>query len=551
MAVSPPLRTVLAAHFGDLLAAAGAVLAAADVAAALRLGLPTAHLLADLVLVFSGLVAHRVARVTGREAPTVALAVLVAGSLMAGVLGGRWWVAAATGGAAAALAPHFLVPRRAAVWVGVGILLAVPGVLASPVAGAATTVFVLVLGIASLALARRVRGIAAPWVLQLEEALDTERDRSAGLAVQVRRHEEDERRGSRRSLLRGALTRRMGAVEAIAQSIARDLRLALAGDAPASLGAAAERSAQRAERLAWLAGGGRAREQQTTLAAVWPRVFSLLGTRLEPGHLVKATFAPDLPPVAGSGETWVQILLALAENALDATPGGGIVEVEAGRGSREGLARISVIDNGRGIPPDVLPHVMEPFYTSRSEQGAEGLGLAMVASLVEGHGGEVRVASKPGAGTRVDIEVPFAPAPREPEAPEPMRLEGVVLVADDDSELRRSLAKTLASFGLEVVEADTGSMARAELMANPARFRAAVLDVVMPGTPVGEVVAAIRERRAGFPVLLVSGYDTMQMVDAVLALGGVRFLKKPFTREELFHVLEDLCSGAAPERAAP
>jgi FixJ family two-component response regulator len=94
-------------------------------------------------------------------------------------------------------------------------------------------------------------------------------------------------------------------------------------------------------------------------------------------------------------------------------------------------------------------------------------------------------------------------------------------------------------------------VARAELLAAPGRFRGAVLDVVMPGTPVGEVVAAMRQRRPEFPVLLVSGYDTMQMVDAVLALGGVRFLRKPFTREELRDVLADMFAAPAPTPAGP
>jgi signal transduction histidine kinase/CheY-like chemotaxis protein len=546
MPVPLPLRSVLAAYFGDLLATAGLVLAVADLVPAVRHGLPTAPVLADLVLILAGLLAHRVAHAAGPEASTLALGVLVAGSLVAVALSGRWWVAAATGASAAALAPHFLVPRRAAVWAGVGVLLVTPGVLASPAAGAASAVFVLALGVSSLALARRVRGISAPGTLDLEEALETERGRAAALGTQLSRLEADGRQIGRHSLLRGVLTRRMGAVEAIAQSIARDLRQTLAAGTPVPLGAAAERNAQHAERLAWLAGGGRAREQQATLAAVWPRVVGLISASVGPSHTVRATFAPDLPPVAGTGETWVQVLLALVENALEAMPGGGVVEVEVVRGERDGFARISVIDVGRGIPPEVLPHVMEPFYTSRAAQGAEGLGLAMVASFVEALDGEVRLASKPGAGTRVDIDVPFALTPRASAAPGVLRLEGVVLVADDDADLRRSMAKMLASFGLEVVEADTGSMARAELMSNPERFRAAMLDVVMPGTPVGDVVAAIRERRADLPVLLVSGYETMHMVDAVLALGGVRFLKKPFEREELFQVLEDLFSGAAP-----
>jgi DNA-binding NarL/FixJ family response regulator len=67
-----------------------------------------------------------------------------------------------------------------------------------------------------------------------------------------------------------------------------------------------------------------------------------------------------------------------------------------------------------------------------------------------------------------------------------------------------------------------------------------VLDVVMEGTPVGEIVASVRELRPGFPVLLVSGFDTRRFVDSVIALGGVRFLRKPIERDELVTAFHDL-----------
>jgi DNA-binding NtrC family response regulator len=68
----------------------------------------------------------------------------------------------------------------------------------------------------------------------------------------------------------------------------------------------------------------------------------------------------------------------------------------------------------------------------------------------------------------------------------------------------------------------------------------------MPGTPVEDVIVSVRHRDPAFPVLLVSGYDTMQMVDAVIALGGIRFLRKPFSRGELLRGLRDLFTIAAP-----
>lgn len=327
------------------------------------------------------------------------------------------------------------------------------------------------------------------------------------------------------------LNRRLSAVEAIAEALARDLEAATpAPDGTRRL------HVQRARQLARIAAGGRFREHQTTLALIWPQVQERLAGHLHPSHTLRAELPADVPAVVGAGETWVEILGELVGNALDASRGGGIVVVRAGAADAPGRVRVTVQDGGHGISPDALPHILEPFYTSR--EGHDGLGLPLVASLVEGLGGAITLASQPGAGTTVTVEVPAASPERA------VNFSGQLLVADDDPDVRRNVGRLLESFGLTASVCDSGSVARSLLTADPARYRAAVLDVVMPGAPVEDVVRAVREKEPGFPILLMSGYDTMRMVDGVLALGGVRFLRKPFTREELFRALEDLLRAA-------
>lgn len=385
-----------------------------------------------------------------------------------------------------------------------------------------------------LVLLRRMLAMAQRPIRILESTLDTLRQKTSDLSARLAHLERSSPAGSP---LVGSISRRLGTIEAIAESIARDVELALGQAEPAVIRAVLERSRHRARRIGYLAAGGRAREHQTSLPAIWPRVPALLGDRLA-NQTVRTAFADDCPPVVGAGEVWVQILAALVENAAEAAPAGGLITVGAEPDdSRRGFVRVWVEDRGRGIAPEVLPHVLEPFYTSRAAAGAEGLGLSMVAALVEGLGGSVALSSRVGDGTRVSMTVPEARAP-SPHSTLP-RLAGTILVADDDAAVREHIARFARTLGLQVVEADSGSAARAAL-SDPARYRAAVLDVVMPGTPVDEVVSRVREVRADFPVLLVSGYDTIHMVDAVLALGGVRFLKKPFEIEEFAASLEDL-----------
>jgi signal transduction histidine kinase/ActR/RegA family two-component response regulator len=541
------VRNQLAVYMADLFAVAGAALMIPDGLALLR-GVSTgrAPVVADLILVASGLVAHRIALAAHREAPAIALTCLVLGSLAVVWLTERWWVPTAAGAAAAAVAPQFLVSRRALVWGAAGALLGLSGIVAGITTALVASASVAAVGVVSFRLATQLRGAASRTAVELERMFETERMQTAEVLARLNRLESRGRAGTRRSVLRTALTRRLSVVQAISQTIARDLRRSLSGAQSAEIEAAAHRNAERAEQLAQLAAGGEARERETTLSLVWSRVRDNLRSDVAAGIHFDVSLPEGLPPVAGGTEEWAQILAAVVENALDAMPGGGVVKVQAGASERPGHARITVEDSGQGIPPDVLPHVLEPFYTSRAERGAEGLGLAMVASLVEALDGEVQVMSAPGSGTKVEIEVPFYAAALRSNAAEQFRLEGTVLVADDDREVRESLGRLLESFGLETLEVDSGTVALAHLNARPDRFRAAILDVVMAGTPVSDVVVQARVRQPGFPFLLVSGLATARLVDNLLALGGVRFLQKPFTREELFYALRDLLTVERP-----
>jgi CheY-like chemotaxis protein len=396
---------------------------------------------------------------------------------------------------------------------------------------------VAVLLVAVLVLVRQMRRAMVAPLNNVRDTLERVREQTEEMSTRLG----SEPAAPQVSPLAGLISRRLGGIEAVAISVARDLHFAAAQNDPAILRAAAERSVRRAEWIAELAAGGTAREQQTFLPTVWPRVQALLGPRLE-GVSVRTTFAAGLPALVGTGETWAQILAALVENAVEAGPD-GIVSLSAEACStRPDHVLVRVEDRGRGMTADVVSRVLQPLYASPGRSGTRGLGLPLIASLVESLGGSLTIASKVGDGTRVDIEVPGArPALR----PSTTRFTGTVLLADDDREMRIATRRLLERFGLEVVEADSGSSAKSQLARNPERFRAAILDVVMPGATVDTVVTAAREGHRALPVLLCSGFNTLAMIDGILALGGVRFLAKPFSSEQLSLTLQDLFSATA------
>jgi len=115
----------------------------------------------------------------------------------------------------------------------------------------------------------------------------------------------------------------------------------------------------------------------------------------------------DLPEVQVDPMKLEQVLVELISNALDAMPSGGRLRVTAGQEATDGTPGIAVEvqDTGRGIPPEILPEVGQPFFTTRPE--GTGLGLATARRFVEQHGGRLRLSSVPGTGTTVHIWLPL------------------------------------------------------------------------------------------------------------------------------------------------
>ena len=532
-------RTVpasVAVFAADLAALGGGLSLVMDAGSALGGG-PWTLVAADAAFALSGLLSRLLATLRWREGPVAALVLVVAGAAPGVILADRWWIAVAAGLMAVAVAPHLLVAGRARIWVVAGALLGFGALRVGPLAGAAAVGGLLGTGLLSMRLARALSTTQQRQARAHLREVDDQRALVADLSAQVARAD-GRRPPARQSLVRVAFTRRLGVISATASAIARELRQADAGDA-AALREAATRCAEHAQDIARLAAGGSAREAETTLGLLLPRLREQLGERLRPEHHLVWKVPDDLPPVTGSAGEWTQILTALAENAVETMAGGGALTIEAAPADSPGLARVTVRDTGSGIPEDLLPHVLEPFRSDGRGTKADGLGLALVASMVEALEGTIRVVSKPGEGTLVELTVPFYVPVATPAPAERPRFEGTVLLADDDRANRQAMRRLLESFGFAVSEADSGTVALAQFAAEPGRYRLLILDVVMPGTPIEDLVVRARELRADIPVILISGYG-VGMMSSVLALGGLRFLSKPVERDALVATLRDL-----------
>ncbi len=248
------------------------------------------------------------------------------------------------------------------------------------------------------------------------------------------------------------------------------------------------------------------------------------------------------------------VLLNLALNARDAMPEGGSLTIEVsdrtirsedltdqdqiGAGQ---YVQIKVTDNGIGMTPDVLARAFEPFFTTKPHGHGTGLGLSQVYGFVRQSGGFSRIESRPGSGTSVFMCLPGQPrakgedapqAQTKPDRPERRSVRGVVLVVEDQDEVRSQIVEVLSDLGCQVIEAADGLQALNIVQSRQTRLDALVTDVGLPGLNGRQLADATREIRPDIPILLVTGYAG-QALDTIKMTESVEILRKPFVLEEL------------------
>ncbi len=174
--------------------------------------------------------------------------------------------------------------------------------------------------------------------------------------------------------------------------------------------AAARRGAHTVERL--LSYAQPSREFQLLDLAELVRAFGDELRASLPAHIeLECRAAPGLPLVQGNAEQLRMVLRQLARNAEQAMTEAGRLEIELIRPDDPApAALLSVRDNGRGVPPELLPRIFDPFFTTRFPGQGTGLGLAMAQSIMNAHGGHIEVSSRPGQGTQVLLRFPAAAA---------------------------------------------------------------------------------------------------------------------------------------------
>ena len=247
---------------------------------------------------------------------------------------------------------------------------------------------------------------------------------------------------------------------------------------------------------------------------------------------LRVDLAPELPRVMADERRIVQVLNNLINNAARHSPESSPIEVGAAR-EDAGVA-LWVADEGRGFPPERLPHLFRRYAeTGDSDAGGFGLGLVICRGLVEAHGGRIRAESAgPGLGARFTFTLPAAEeaAADPPRADSPAREPASVLVVDDDPETLRHVREALTGAGYTVhVTGEPDETARLVRTTKP---HLVLLDLVLPGRDGVELMRETPEL-SGLPVIFISGYGREETVVRALEAGAADYVVKPFSAAEL------------------
>jgi signal transduction histidine kinase len=235
-----------------------------------------------------------------------------------------------------------------------------------------------------------------------------------------------------------------------------------------------------------------------------------------------------------------QVATNLLDNASKFTPEGGRIGLEA---RREGTrALVAVRDSGPGIDPAFLPHVFEPFRqadsSSRRQHGGLGLGLSIVRSIIELHGGQVQAANRHGGGACFTAWFPIVPAPPPAPPPPPVDLGRLrVLLVDDSADTVAVLSRLLEAKGLQVRQAVRVSQALQLARQEPPDV--VITDIGMPDQDGYDLLNAIHAdaRLRNVPVIAATGYVGSSEQTRMAEMGFAATLSKPFELEELLRAL--------------
>jgi len=267
----------------------------------------------------------------------------------------------------------------------------------------------------------------------------------------------------------------------------------------------------------------------------------------------------DLGNVRIDPDALEQVLLNLAVNARDAMPGGGTLTIRTSNVTVDPMnsvapgeyVGIEAIDTGTGMDAATQAQIFEPFFTTKEQGRGTGLGLATCYGIVHQAGGFISVDSTLGKGTTFHVLLPriAEQAERRHQVRDPENILGneVILIAEDDEQVRKIAARSLSLLGYTVIEAADGEEALNQYQRRDVGIDLLLTDIVMPRLGGKALAERLRAVRPTLPILFMTGHTTL---GTVFDDPESEVLEKPFTPRALAQKVRRLLDSRVPVAVA-
>ena len=261
--------------------------------------------------------------------------------------------------------------------------------------------------------------------------------------------------------------------------------------------------------------------------------------------------AGDLPPILADADQIHQVLLNLlinAQQALQDRPPPRRIVLRTRHDRAAGRVRVTISDNGPGIPRALHTRVFEPYFTTKPTGIGTGVGLAVSLGIVEAHGGELTLSSPDGGGAVFDMALPVGPAPAsgaEAEAPiDAAAKRRTVLIVDDETEVREALAQILVGARHRVVAVRSAQEALRHMA--QARYDVVLTDMRMPDLDGRALYREIERRwpRQAQRVVFVTGDTLSAVLSAFVSESGRPVIEKPFLPGDVRRIVAEVAAVA-------
>jgi len=313
---------------------------------------------------------------------------------------------------------------------------------------------------------------------------------------------------------------------------------------------ASHKAAELTRQLLNIARSGTLIPRRINLNDVVRETLLLLSGSLDKSIRIEKHLQDEVKPIKGERGQLEQCLLNLCINARDAMPDGGEIIIETknvylddeySRTHLEAEAgeyvMLSVSDTGIGMSPKTSERIFEPFYTTKSDKGGTGLGLATLYGIVKNHDGFVTVYSEEGRGSVFKLYLPVFTESLEDseEESEEVIMGGseTVLLIDDEQYVLDVWSDYLTDNGFSVLTVDNGAEGVEMFRERKDDIDIVILDYIMPGMSGVEVLTQIKEIRENVKVIVASGYSKNGHAKEVMDVGLDGFIQKPSTLSDM------------------